>query len=389
MTIAPALQLAADSKMLVNTRPYDDAYVLQANLIYTAFIISYLTSRFLLAFDFSTKIFHSRPRLKLRYFSLIPALTACTIAAVSAFSFAQNSQPPYAEMADITPLDMIRGKFFFFLIVPVFIVIVSHRPQRIGPLWIMLALFAFALLCLCENPLTEKRNALGPIYLTLVFLCLRTWLETAPRTFWSIFLLSGLFFPIAELFTHTKVEDWSMATSSAKSFYEQHFTSISYDAWANTVAVVEIVNAEGFYWGKQVAGAILFFVPHTVWSDKPLSTGILIGEFLSGNYSMWFVNLSAPLPAEGYLDFGWAGVVLYGVLLGSVSRCIDALLDSSPLWRAMGLYLSFYMVFLLRGALMVAVAYVVPVLLTFYLVSVLLVSREKKVENGDRANMPV
>ena len=42
---------------------------------------------------------------------------------------------------------------------------------------------------------------------------------------------------------------------------------------------------------------------------KPLATGIFLADYLIRNYSMWFTNLSAPLVAEGYLDFGPGGVV--------------------------------------------------------------------------------
>ena len=63
----------------------------------------------------------------------------------------------------------------------------------------------------------------------------------------------------------------------------------------------------GMQWGRQLLGALLFFVPSAVWSGKPLASGIFIANYLIANYSMWFTNLSAPLIAEGYLDFGPGG----------------------------------------------------------------------------------
>ncbi|GJH13528.1 hypothetical protein CBA19CS11_31840 [Caballeronia novacaledonica] len=376
LIIAPILQLAHDTKNLVSTKPWDDASAMQSNLIYIAFIISYLVVRHLSPRPIAQEESLSSANLRINYVALFPVLAICAVGAISALNFAQDVQAGDLDDMEITPLDMIRAKVLYFLIVPVFMFIVLYRPRRIGPVWIALVLSSFVLLCLCENPLTEKRNALGPIYLTLLALVFRRWLRSPPRVFWSIFFLSGLFFPIAELFTNYRIADWPVAPAVIEDFFEQHFTSTTYDAWANTDAVIEIVSREGIYWGKQLSGALLFFVPHTLWPEKPLGTGILIGDYLLRNYSMWFVNLSAPLPAEGYLDFGWGGVVLYGALLGYFSRRVDALLDSAvPIWRALGFYLSFYTVFLLRGSLMVAVAYAVPVLVTFAFVSVVLTSR--------------
>ena len=389
LIIAPSLQLAYNQKIMVNTKPFDDASALQSNLIFIVFIISYLGSRFLVRHALPKPIAGPPPSFGINYAALIPVLAVCVIAAASAFRFAQQLQTD--DLGDMgAPFDMIRSKLFYFLIVPVFILVAMHRPKRIGLIWIALVLFAFVLLLLCENPAVEKRNALGPIYLTLLSLLFRRWLRSPPRVFWSIFVLSGLFFPVAELFTNSRIDDWATSQSALEAYFEQHFTSTTYDAWANTDAIVEIVAREGFFWGKQITGALLFFVPHTVWPDKPLATAIVVGEYLSRNYSMWFLNLSAPFPAEGYIDFGWPGVVLYGVLLGYFSRRIDLLIESVvPLRRAMGFYLSFYMMFVLRGSLMVAVAYVVPVFVTFEVVSFVLTARGNGYENSRRSSRPI
>lgn len=375
LVIAPAVQFAYSTRIMVNTEQFDNVFAVQSNLIYTLFVLSYLCGRYLVPMRTSRRAAHPLPTLKIRYAALIPVLAICAIAALSAARFAQHLQDGDFDGLDVTPADMIQRKLFYFLIVPVFVLIISYRPRRIRPLWLLLALFALILLFVCQNPSIEKRNALGPIYLTLMAIACRRWLKTSPRVFWSIFVLSGLFFPISELFTHHRVDEWPMPLSMYRNIFAEHFTSTAYDAWANTHAVVEMVNKQGISWGKQLMGSLLFFVPHTLWSDKPQATGIVIGEFLARRYRMWFFNLSAPLPAEGYLDFAWAGVVLYGMVLGHLTRRVDALIVSTPINRALGFYLSFYMIFLLRGSLMIAVAYIIPVFITFQFVSIALTSR--------------
>ena len=378
LVIAPSLQTVYDARFMVNTQPLDETYALQCNLIYIVFILFYLGGRYLIPFSHPKAAPSSLPAMKINYVALIVVLAICAVATASAIGFARHFQAGDFERVDITPVDMVERKLLYFLIVPVFVLIVLYRPRRIGPIWILMALAAFAMLFFCQNPAIEKRNALGPIYLMLLSLMFWRWLKTPPRVFWSIFILSGLFFPISEIFTHHKMDEWAVSPGMFQNFFVEHFTSTAYDAWANTISVAEMVSREGVSWGKQLAGALLFFVPHSIWPGKPQATGIVIGEYLSRNYRMWFLNLSAPLPAEGYLDFAWAGVVAYGVILGRFSRRIDALIASSPMRRALGFYLSFYMIFLLRGSLMVAVAYVTPVFATFLLVDFFLLSRKSQ-----------
>ena len=105
----------------------------------------------------------------------------------------------------------------------------------------------------------------------------------------------------------------SVTMSSVVDTLRDHYFSTNYDAWANIYTTVEMVGRQGIHWGQQLLGGILFFVPSALWHAKPLATGIAIGNYLIANYSMWFTNLSAPLVAEGYIDFGAIGVALYAI----------------------------------------------------------------------------
>src|SRR5580698_8009822 len=145
---------------------------------------------------------------------------------------------------------------------------------------------------------------------------LQKWFAAGSRRL--LLLVGGMvvIFPAIAIFTHNKSQ--TIGTVSLQQFTDQisdHYFSINYDSWANIYTAVEIVKVHGMQWGHQLLGSLLFFVPSSLWSSKPLATGIFLADYLIRNYSMWFTNLSAPLAAEGYLDFGAPGVVLYACIL--------------------------------------------------------------------------
>ena len=81
------------------------------------------------------------------------------------------------------------------------------------------------------------------------------------------------------------------------------------------------VEEFGISWGNQLLGAILFFVPRSIWPSKPLGTGHTAIVALDQHY---FSNVSAPLIAEGYVNFGIVGVVLFALAAGWIFRKLDS-----------------------------------------------------------------
>jgi hypothetical protein len=130
-----------------------------------------------------------------------------------------------------------------------------------------------------------------------------------------------------------------------------------YDAYqmlSNSVAAVEDL---GIDYGHQILGAFLFFVPREAWPDKPYATGQTVGEYTG--YRM--VNLSLPLWGEFYYGGGVllvaAGFFLYGYASAKMeSACSN---PSYPLMILLA-YAAGFQIFLLRGSLLVGVAYSLP-----------------------------
>jgi len=224
------------------------------------------------------------------------------------------------------------------------------------------------LVAITENPLTEKRSGLGPVYLSLIFVAFESQLRSLNRRLLLLVASMALVFPAISVLTHSHRQFLhGVKLDAVIDTLKDHYFSVNYDAWANTYTIVEMVGKQGISWGRQLLGDLLFFVPSAVWHGKPVATGIAIGNYLIMHYSGWFTNLSAPLVAEGYMDFGAAGVVLYGAGLAMIVVWLNRLasgggkLVSFPV----AMYAAVFLMFALRGSLMVAVAYGTGSLLSF------------------------
>ncbi|MFR9722455.1 hypothetical protein ACL02R_03645 [Streptomyces sp. MS19] len=87
--------------------------------------------------------------------------------------------------------------------------------------------------------------------------------------------------------------------------------------FANTITFAG--DGNGHAYGRQVAGAALFFVPRGMWEAKPQDTGFLVGGWMGTNSA----NLSSPLWAELWLDFGPLGMTAAFLGIGYLAARVD------------------------------------------------------------------
>ncbi len=356
LLVAPIVQLLVLGFRLVNTTHAVPDLIIQTNLACSLFIGSYLLARVtVLKAAAVVPTPPATPPTNLFSLGLLVAL--CVFITLFSIPFIGVT----AADQSFSPVVLAFRKFVFFIPTAMFLIALaeyrSSGAQR-SFLYVVLLVVLFACVLTTQNPGTEKRNALGPVYLAALYLLFRPVLQRrGVQVAWLVGVLLILF-PFASLFTHVRLaylseEDFQWTVLS------DHFITTHYDAWANIYTTVEMVGRNGLSAGRQLVGAFLFYVPSTWWPGKPLATGIEIGNFLTNFYTMWFTNLSAPLIAEGFLDFGYGGVVAYGVALAAIVKGIErwAAPGQPATVQAVAVYLSFFLVFLLRGSLMIAFAY--------------------------------
>ena len=145
--------------------------------------------------------------------------------------------------------------------------------------------------------------------------------------------------------------------------------------FANTLAYTA---NHGLSWGMQALGPLLFWVPRVVWADKPLDTGVEVGQWMNSIN----LNLSAPLWAEAWINFGLPGLILVFAALGLLARRLDAGFRAEILGKGAVGYLGIsifagYLFILLRGSLLQSMGRLMILVLSILILTAVTNRRER------------
>lgn len=126
--------------------------------------------------------------------------------------------------------------------------------------------------------------------------------------------------PFLNAFRYISFADIDMFSAIQNVFrhLSDDWLAADYDAYSMLTITVEHVQYYGMSWGKQLLGVFLFWVPRSFWPLKPIGTGAFVSTVLGWR----FTNLSAPLPAEGVINFGF-GYFLFAIILGWLMGKLD------------------------------------------------------------------
>ncbi len=213
--------------------------------------------------------------------------------------------------------------------------------------WVMLVLVV-----LIDNPVSTPRYVTGTALLG-VAVALGAASRAGRLRILAVSLVLGLVivFPLLDLFRYSTDPGQTSPQSFSETLVTADFDAI--DQINNTVSFVQVNGSTG---GKQLLGAVFFFVPRTVWSSKADDTGVLLASYRGYKVT----NLSAPVWTELFIDFAWVGLGVGMLLLGYVlRRWDDAALASFRIFPAPGVLsgtLPFYLVIMLRGSLLQSMA---------------------------------
>lgn len=234
--------------------------------------------------------------------------------------------------------------------------LVTSRAARRRPSVVLPWLGLLAVNVVVNNPLTNARYW----FLTVLFALLFTVFPRSTVMYRAALGLAVVFalviFPISDRFRYEDGQDSSAAESGSllESLVDSDYDQVN--MFANTVTYVD--DGNGHTYGRQLVGALLFFVPSSVWEDKPDDTGFVIGEWMGTDSA----NLSSPLWAELWLDFGPVGMTAGFVAVGYVAARADrryvrhTVDDPSPgnVMAVVVPLLAGYSFILLRGSLLQA-----------------------------------
>ena len=283
----------------------------------------------------------------------------CTIVDIAVVGLVgQISRNTASAGTGSTALDLIfiHGINNLLLFVAVVFILEAKESRKIT--WRTLT--ALACLGIACFPTGLSRNMMASFYAGLLIL---TFDVTKKGRWFSWIIICGLVlvFPAMEIFRRIS----TLKNGNLMDLIVQNFSACylegHFDTHQMIITVIRYVKEFGFAWGRQMLGALLFFVPRAIWPGKPAGTGhtaiVKLDQF-------YFSNVSANMATEGYVNFGLVGIVLFALVIGILARRADGFYwrRRSGAWEqklgdSLYPFVMFMFFFLMRGDMMSAWSY--------------------------------
>jgi oligosaccharide repeat unit polymerase len=201
-------------------------------------------------------------------------------------------------------------------------------------------------------------------YILIIF-----FLFNRPTAFKKFMLFAIFFIGVTTIFPFFSFLTRGDENSFKIDFADYYTSSGDFDGLQSVLNTIVYTKDLSYEYGHQLLGSLLFFVPRAFWLDKPIPTGSLTAE----HQGYLFTNISSPMPAELYIDFGYIGITIIAFLLGMGIRWIDQFTIYSPRSEKLiksytsAVFFSFSIIFF-RGALMGIISIIVVQLIMVMLV---------------------
>lgn len=407
---APISQI---NDMLIMEKPvFLNNFLLKEPLIIqTSLLISLFNIIFFLSYDYLKKSKLNsilKEAIPVKYNNLpLAILLMLILSAIIVFSnldfiIYEYNRPEWMESTFTKSIALIKSKVLFIFPLGAIIACKAYFDSKnknvnnayiIGACFLLLIMF----LLVVKNPLITKRHDLGPILFIALFMFLPKVVNSNAKFLNILFFAIIVGLPLSQLITHSDygIEEIISKPSRLLDQVNQGlltdgYISLNYDAFMNIGTVIEVVQQDGYSYGYQMLSALLFFVPRSLWMDKPESSGMVVGEHLTAQYDFYFQNVSNPFLSEAYHNFGVFGVVIFSIFLAiSCVFMLKWLYSDSWFKKAMSFYFSLHLIMILRGDFTSSFAYLIATFLGIYVLPKIIINLfnykiifKKKIRNG-------
>lgn len=200
-------------------------------------------------------------------------------------------------------------------IIPAFFFIYSIYYYRNKGKNIKLYIIFFGIITVMLNyPSSITRYWIGAVYIGIAVVIFNKYIKYK-RFDLVLIIIFLVIFPLFQMFKWYTVEDFFNKNVKMAGVYN----NVDFDAYSMFARTITYVNDNSSTYGGQLLGTIFFFIPRNIWPNKPVPSG----ELVSSAQGQEFTNLSCPLPAEGYINFGILGIIIYAILTGRILRKLD------------------------------------------------------------------
>lgn len=236
-----------------------------------------------------------------------------------------------------------------------------------------------ALMCLVIScfPTGIPRNMAASFYAGLFIIIYD---KTRRGRWFSLVLLGGLIliFPAINIFRYSFDGADISIIKLMKDAFQNAYLEGHFDAHQMIISIDRYIGKFGYEFFGQILGALLFFVPRSIWPGKPVGTGHTV---ISGLDQFDFTNVSAPLVGEFYIGFGMVGVIIGAMILSWIISKLDRKYwreeNELSAIRVIYPFSMFMFFFMLRGDLMSSWAYTFAQIVVGYVIWKILVGKRK------------
>jgi hypothetical protein len=195
-------------------------------------------------------------------------------------------------------------------------ILIAACLQRKAPLTAIGFLIALAMLLVLANPFNTSRFALLETYVPLAFIACRGRVPSA--AFYALAMFGiVILFPILNITTRYGLSGFGQRGAGELG---DALTLRFVDTFDMLTECVTYVSRHGFSYGTKLFADLVVLVPRSWWPGKPLLGGLDVGGEVLYYHIFGTANVSQIVAADGYMDFGLAGVLLVGVVIGFVVR---------------------------------------------------------------------
>lgn len=255
--------------------------------------------------------------------------------------------------SDATTMNILVGQFLIPISFLCFLFYITTNKRNM-----LITIVLFLLAVITCSPFGIPRFYAAAIYLPLL-LIISDFLRR--KNVFSGTIIFGLLFIFPTLDYFRYFDDLSKVKFGLdfKMFDSGHFDS--YQNFSLILSHSEIT------WGYQLLGVIFFWIPRSIWESKPEGSGSYLAKQL--NFS--FDNISANFFAEGYINFGVLGILIFIIIISYATAFADKVywikLHKADNFLKIAYFILLGMLFfMLRGDLLSSFAFTVGFMLSFY-----------------------
>lgn len=312
MGVAPLIQFLADKYPWWNTDKITDEVIIYSNFIILVFCGVYMIVRHYIRVKNKKYIYIHNINSLLKigfYLSLLcSGYVIVQTGFMNLFSRATNSTGVNGSIGMV-----IENTFRAFPVI-VFSMQIAYKNKYGKFNNIKHVIITFILLILVNFPTGLPRFKIAATYLGILLVYKE---KIKSKNLFKYTVLFGLLFifPLINIFRYNTFEDLLYLNITLPN-PSHDFLQGDFDSYSMLARSLIYVRDHGLTFGNQLIGAVLFFIPRSIWENKAIGSGWLIADTEGWSFG----NISFPYIGEGYINFGLIGVILFAII-GSYIVC--------------------------------------------------------------------